>query len=91
MNAWPGVRLEATSAPSALAFTASMKLLMTGSATSASSSATRTSRSVSADVLLGNPAAPAQGIDGAGEARGQGVEHGARGRRPGVAVDDVPL
>src|SRR6185312_3517168 len=47
MNAWPGVRLWDTSAPSALVFTASMKLLMTGKATSASRSATRTSRRAS--------------------------------------------
>ena len=46
MKAWPGVRLEATSAPSALALTDSMNAFTTGRATSASSSATRTSRSV---------------------------------------------
>ena len=50
MNACPGVRLESTSAPSALALTDSMKDLTTGSATSASSSATRASRSVSATL-----------------------------------------
>jgi len=43
-----GVRLASTSAPSALALTDSMNDLTTGSATSASSSATRASRSVSA-------------------------------------------
>src|SRR6202163_3258313 len=48
MNACPGVRLASTSAPSALALTDSMNDFTTGSATSASSSATRASRSVSA-------------------------------------------
>ena len=43
----PGLRLVATSAPSAFSRTASMKDLTTGSATSASSSAMRTSRRVS--------------------------------------------
>src|SRR6185437_4129991 len=47
MKAWPGVRLEATSTPTALALTASIKTFTTGSATSASSSATRTSSRVS--------------------------------------------
>src|SRR6185437_4466469 len=47
MKACPGVRLEATSAPTAFCLTDSMNVLMTGSATSASSSATRTSRKVS--------------------------------------------
>ena len=46
-SAWPGVRLPTTSSPSAPARTASMKCFTTGSATSASSSATRTSRSAS--------------------------------------------
>ena len=50
MNACPGVRLASTSAPSAFALTDSMNVLTTGSATSASSSATRTSRSVSATL-----------------------------------------
>src|SRR5258708_1020272 len=44
IKAWPGVRLEATSAPRAFALTDSINVLMTGSATSASSRATRTSR-----------------------------------------------
>src|SRR6185437_7005812 len=48
MKACPGVRLVDTSAPSALVLTLSMKLLTTGRATSASISAMRTSRSVSA-------------------------------------------
>src|SRR6266853_5561543 len=48
MNACPGVRLASTSAPSALALTDSMNAFTTGSATSASSSATRASRSVAA-------------------------------------------
>src|SRR6266853_5179906 len=48
MNACPGVRLVSTSAPSALALTDSMNAFTTGSATSASSSATRASRSVAA-------------------------------------------
>src|SRR5258708_13512845 len=47
MNACPGVRLFVTSTPTARALTASVKLLTTGSATSASSSARRTSRTVS--------------------------------------------
>ncbi len=46
-SACPGVRLPTTSSPSALARTESMKCFTTGSATSASSSATRTSRSAS--------------------------------------------
>src|SRR5688572_7713768 len=44
-KACPGVRLAVTSAPSAFCLTRSMKVLTTGSATSASSSAMRTSRS----------------------------------------------
>ena len=48
MNACPGVRLLVTSAPTARALTASVKDLTTGSATSASSSARRTWRTVSA-------------------------------------------
>ena len=47
MNACPGVRLFVTSTPTARALTASVKLLTTGNATSASSSARRTSRTVS--------------------------------------------
>ena len=77
MKACPGVRLESTSAPSALAFTASMKLLTTGSATSASSSAMRASRSVSPTFSSVMRPAAAQVFDGAGEACGQGVEHGS--------------
>src|ERR1700761_1089728 len=47
MKAWPGVRLLVTSMPTARARTASVKVFTTGSATSASSSARRTSRTVS--------------------------------------------
>jgi hypothetical protein len=46
-SAWPGVRLLWISSPTARALTASMNSLTTGSATSASSSAIRTCRSVS--------------------------------------------
>src|ERR1700733_4988952 len=49
-NTCPGVRLEATSVPSACSLTWSMNCLTTGRATSASSSATRTSRSTSATL-----------------------------------------
>ena len=44
---WPGVRLFSTSSPSAFSLTRSTKALTTGSATSASSRAMRTSRMVS--------------------------------------------
>src|SRR5712691_11312779 len=44
-SAWPGVRLPITSSPSAASRTRAMKSRTTGSATSASSSARRTSRS----------------------------------------------
>ena len=47
MSACPGVNDPATSSPSALSRTAAMKSLTTGSATSASSSARRTSRNAS--------------------------------------------
>ncbi|MNH95544.1 hypothetical protein D3C73_481930 [compost metagenome] len=46
-NSWPGVRLLLTSCPTALSFTRLMKSRTTGSATSASSNAMRTSRRVS--------------------------------------------
>ena len=46
-SAWPGDSEPTTSAPSALSFTRAMKSRTTGSATSASSSAMRTSRSMS--------------------------------------------
>ena len=46
-KACPGERLAVTSAPSAFCFTRSMKALTTGNATSASSSAMRTSRRLS--------------------------------------------
>src|SRR5882672_752063 len=46
-SACPGVRLPTTSCPSDASRTRSMKVLTTGNATSASSSATRTSRSAS--------------------------------------------
>ena len=48
MKAWPGVRLLVTSTPTARALTASVKVLTTDNATSASSSASRTCRTVSA-------------------------------------------
>ena len=48
MKAWPGVRLLVTSTPMARLLIASVNVLTTGSATSASSSARRTSRTVSA-------------------------------------------
>jgi hypothetical protein len=46
-RAWPGVREPITSWPSAFSLTLAMKSLTTGRATSASSSAMRTSRSMS--------------------------------------------
>ena len=79
MNACPGVRLEATSAPSALALTDSMKVLTTGSATSASSSATRTSRSASAMLSSVMRPRPRRVSSVAGQAGGQVVEHGDPG------------
>jgi hypothetical protein len=48
MKACPGVRLLVTSTPTARLLIASVKLFTTGSATSASSRARRTSRMVSA-------------------------------------------
>ena len=48
ISAWPGVRLLWISCPTTCALTSSMKVLTTGSATSASSSAMRTWRRVSA-------------------------------------------
>ncbi len=47
MKAWPGVRLLVTSMPIARLLIASVKVFTTGSATSASSNARRTSRTVS--------------------------------------------
>ena len=77
MKACPGVRLRGTSAPSALALTASMKLLTTGSATSASSSAMRTSRSVSATLSSVMRPRPRRPSTVRREAFGQLVEHDA--------------
>jgi hypothetical protein len=54
---------------------AAMKSLTTGSATSASSSARRTSRSASADIGFGQARFTAQGLHDAGKALGQVVEH----------------
>ncbi|MNR20703.1 hypothetical protein D3C85_1375590 [compost metagenome] len=47
ISAWPGVRLPITSWPSARSLTCAMKVLTTGSATSASNKASRTSRRAS--------------------------------------------
>ena len=50
-SVWPGLRLPSTSWPSAFSFTRAMKSRTTGRATSASSRAMRTSRSMSATLL----------------------------------------
>ena len=60
MKACPGLRLPLTSSPTAFAFTASMNVFTTGSATSASRSATRTS----------------QPLDRTRETRSEVIEHG---------------
>ena len=100
MNTWLGVRLEVTSAPTALAFTASMKVLTTGRATSASSSAMRTSRRASRDVVFGDAAASRAGYRWCGASRAVRLSnmgghyrvtpaycHGPRG----VNIEDAPL
>ncbi|MNT58643.1 hypothetical protein D3C72_1960930 [compost metagenome] len=50
-SAWPGLSEPSTSWPSAFSFTRATKSRTTGSATSASSSAMRTSRSMSCTLL----------------------------------------
>ena len=50
-STWPGVSEPTTSWPSAFSFTRAMKSRTTGSATSASSRAMRTSRSMSVTLL----------------------------------------
>ena len=57
-SAWPGVRLPITSSPSAFSFTRATKSFTTGSATSASRSAIRTSRRDSATFSSVSRASP---------------------------------
>lgn len=57
-SAWPGDRLVRTSSPSAFSLTRAMNSRTTGSATSASSSARRTSRSISAVLASVRRASP---------------------------------
>ena len=57
-SAWPGERLVMTSSPSAFSLTRAMNSRTTGSATSASSSAMRTSRSISAVLASVRRASP---------------------------------
>ena len=80
MKAWPGVRLAAHLGAERLRFTRSMKVLTTGSATSASSSAMRTSRSASPMFSSVMRPAAAQRVDRARQPRGQILEkcHGGR-------------
>ena len=86
---WPGVMLRITSWPMAFSRTAATKSRTTGSATSASSSAMRTSRSASHDIVLAERAAALQPVEDVAEPGGQVLEHrltqtGARpdSRRP---------
>ncbi|MNL33836.1 hypothetical protein D3C87_1557670 [compost metagenome] len=57
-RAWPGVRLLTTSSPSAFSLTRATNSRTTGSATSASSMARRTSRSISAVLASVRRASP---------------------------------
>ena len=76
-SAWPGDSEPTTSWPSALSLTRAMKSRTTGSATSASSSAMRTSRSMSCTLLFGDAGLAAHRLDEARQAVGEGGGHAA--------------
>ena len=86
MKACPGVRLESTSAPSAFDLTASMKLLTTGRATSASRSATRASRSASPTFSSVMRPRPRRFSSVRGQALRQVIEHELFGGRSGEGL-----
>jgi len=74
MNACPGVRLASTSAPSALALTDSMNDFTTAARRRFQQCDAHLAQRLG-DVLVRDPAAAAQILEGARQARRQMVEH----------------
>ncbi len=74
-NTCPGVRLEATSVPSACTFTWSMNCLMTGKRHIRLQQRHPDLPQHFGHIVLGNAATPTQGVHGAAEPRCQAVKH----------------
>ncbi len=93
-NTCPGVRLCATSAPTAFALTESMNVLMTGQRDVRLEQRHAHFAQRLADVVFGDTAAPPQVVNGAGEPGCQVLEHGSFGSdqvKPGREYTDTSL